>query len=121
MTPSVPPGKICYLQIPAVDVACSADFYETVFAWNIRRRADGDIAFDDTTGEVSGRWVTGRPPSAEPGIVVYVMVESVQETLEAIVAAGGEVVTPFTPQGEGEGFATFRDPAGNVLGVGQQP
>ena len=58
---------------------------------------------------------------AEPGIVVYVMVDSVEETLAAIVAAGGEVVTPFTPQGPGEGFATFRDPAGNVLGLGQQP
>ena len=49
------------------------------------------------------------------------MVDSVAETLAAIVAAGGEVVTPLTPQGPGEAFATFRDPAGNVLGLGQQP
>ncbi len=119
--PSIPAGKIAYLQIPAVDIGRSASFYETVFRWSIRRSSDGDVAFDDTVGGVSGRWITGRPPSAEPGIVVYVMVDSVEETLAAIVAAGGEVVTPFTPQGPREAFATFRDPAGNVLGLGQQP
>jgi predicted enzyme related to lactoylglutathione lyase len=79
------------------------------------------VKFDDTVGEVSGTWVTGRVPSAEPGLVVYMLVESVEQTLDKIREAGGEVVTPLTPQGEGEAFATFRDSAGNVLGIGQQP
>jgi uncharacterized protein len=121
MPPTIAPGKISYIQIPALDVDRSAAFYETVFGWNIRRRSDGEVAFDDTVGEVSGTWLTGRPPSSEPGLLVYVMVESVEETLKKISAAGGEVVTALTPQGEGEAFATFRDPAGNVLGIGQQP
>ena len=121
MPPTLAPGKICYIQIPALDVARSAGFYEKVFGWNIRRRDDGEVAFDDTVGEVSGTWITDRPRSAEPGILVYMMVESVARTLEQIVEAGGEVVTPLTAQGAGEAFATFRDPAGNVLGIGQQP
>ena len=119
--PSLAPGKICYLQLPALDIGRSARFYETVFGWHIRRNNDGEVAFDDTVGEVSGTWVTGRPPSAEPGILLYVMVESVTQTLEKITAAGGETVTPFAAQGDGEAFATFRDPAGNVLGIGPQP
>ncbi len=119
--PTFGPGKIAYVQIPALDVERSAAFYESVFGWNVRRRGDGDLAFDDGVGEVSGTWLTGRPPSSEPGIVIYVMVESVERTLAAIVEAGGDVVTPLTPQGEGEAYATFRDPAGNVLGIGQQP
>ena len=121
MPPTLAPGKVCYIQIPAVDIDRSAEFYEAVFGWNIRRRDDGEVAFDDTVGEVSGAWVTGRPPSAEPGVLLYIMVESVAQTLAKIAAAGGETVTPLTPQGEGEAFATFRDPAGNVLGIGQQP
>jgi predicted enzyme related to lactoylglutathione lyase len=121
MPPTLAPGKICHVEIPAIDERRSADFYETVFSWQIRRRGDGALAFDDTVGEVSGTWVTGRPPSREAGLVFYVMVESVQATLDRIVEAGGEVVTPFTPQGPGEAFATFRDPAGNILGIGQQP
>src|SRR5262249_11010475 len=120
MPPTPNPGKICYVQIPASDVARSVEFYEAVFSWNIRRRGDGEVAFDDTVDEVSGSWGTGRRPSAEPGLLIYVMVESVERTLERIVAAGGEVVTPPELQGEGEAFATFRDPAGNVLGIFQQ-
>ena len=121
MPPTFAPGKISYIQIPALDVERSAVFYETVFGWNIREGSDGEVKFDDTVGEVSGTWVTGRVPSAEPGLVVYMLVESVEQTLDKIREAGGEVVTPLTPQGEGEAFATFRDPAGNVLGIGQQP
>jgi predicted enzyme related to lactoylglutathione lyase len=121
LPPTILPGKICYIQIPALDVGRSAAFYETVFGWNIRRRSGGEVAFDDTVGEVSGTWLTGRPPSSEPGLLVYVMVESVEEILKKISSAGGEVVTPLTPQGEGEAFATFRDLAGNVLGIFEQP
>jgi predicted enzyme related to lactoylglutathione lyase len=65
-------GKICYVEIPATDIQRSASFYEAVFGWNIRRRTDGSIAFDDTTGEVSGTWITGRPPSGEPGLLLYI-------------------------------------------------
>jgi predicted enzyme related to lactoylglutathione lyase len=121
MSPTTAPGKIAYVQIPATDVDRSAEFYEAVFGWNIRRRGDGELAFDDTVGEVSGTWVTNRPPSSEPGLLLYIMVESVERALGKIVDAGGEVVTPLTGQGEGEAFATFRDPAGNVMGVFEQP
>lgn len=51
-------GKVCYIDIPAVHPQVSASFYETVFGWQIRQRGDGHLAFDDTTGEVSGAWVT---------------------------------------------------------------
>jgi uncharacterized protein len=121
MPPTLAPGKIAYVQIPSNDVDRSAAFYESVFGWNIRRRSDGEIAFDDGVGEVSGMWVTGRPPMSEAGLLVYVMVDSVEESLATITEAGGAVVKPLTPQGEGEAYATFRDPAGNVLGVFQQP
>jgi uncharacterized protein len=121
MPPTLAPGKICYVQIPAIDLDRSADFYEAVFGWSIRRRDDGELAFDDTVGEVSGTWVTGRPPSSVPGLLLYIMVDTVEAALEKIVEAGGEIVTPLVPQGGGEAFATFRDPGGNVLGVGQQP
>jgi predicted enzyme related to lactoylglutathione lyase len=119
--PTFAPGKIGYIQIPALDVDRAAGFYEAVFGWNIRRRGDGEIAFDDAVGEVSGTWITGRPSSSEPGLLIYIQVESVERTLELIRDAGGEPMTPLTPQGEGEAFASFRDPDGNVLGIFQQP
>jgi hypothetical protein len=61
MAPTYANGKICYIEIPATDIERSADFYKRVFGWNIRQRGDGSTSFDDTTGEVSGTWVLGRP------------------------------------------------------------
>ena len=34
-------GKLCYVEIPAVDVAASARFCRQAFGWNIRVRRDG--------------------------------------------------------------------------------
>ena len=60
MPPTLANGKICSIEMPAVDIRRSADFYAKVFGWTIRQRGDGATAFDDTTGEVSGAYVTAR-------------------------------------------------------------
>jgi predicted enzyme related to lactoylglutathione lyase len=118
--PTLSNGKICYVEIPAVDVGASVRFYQEVFGWQVRQRGDGSIAFDDTVGEVSGTWVTGRPPSREPGILIYIMVDSVAATTDAVVANGGKIVQPIGMDAP-EITARFSDPAGNVLGLYQQP
>jgi uncharacterized protein len=120
MPPTLANGKICYLEIPALDVRRSAEFYEKVFGWRIRQRGDGALAFDDTTGEVSGAWVRGRPPASAPGLLIYVMVESVAATIDAVIAHGGEIVQPIGADAP-EITARFRDPAGNVIGLYQEP
>src|SRR6266496_5566390 len=89
--PTFANGKICYVEIPASDIARSADFYRKVFGWTIRQRGDGSTAFDDGVGEVSGTWVLGRPPAPAPGLLVYIMVDDVAAMLDTIIANGGEV------------------------------
>ena len=113
-------GKICYVEIPAVDVAGSARFYQQAFGWKMRQRGDGSTSFDDTVGAVSGTFVVGRPPATEPGFGIYIMVADAAATLAAVQAAGGEIVRPVDPAA-GEVFAWFKDPGGNTLGVYQQP
>lgn len=119
-SPNYRTGKICYIEIPALDISQSAQFYQQAFGWHIRERNDGSTAFDDTTGEVSGTWVLGRPTSNDPGLLVSIMVASAATTIEAIIAAGGVIVQPVNPA-EHEVYALFRDPAGNILGIYQQP
>jgi predicted enzyme related to lactoylglutathione lyase len=106
--------------MPATDVARSAEFYRRVFGWNIRKRGDGATAFDDGVGEVSGAWVVGRPPASTPGLMVYIMVDSVAAAVEAVVANGGEIVQPVGADAP-EITARFRDPGGNVIGLYQEP
>jgi len=113
-------GKICYVQIPATDAERSAGFYEQAFGWNIRRRDDGVVAFDDGLGEVSGQWATGRPPSAEPGLLFYIMVDDAAQSVEAVKAAGGEIVQPIGGDAP-EITARFLDPGGNVIGLYEEP
>ena len=120
MPPTLANGKICYIELPAVDVQASADFYADVFGWRVRKRGNGSPAFDDTTGEVSGTWVAGRMPLAEPGLLLYIMVDSVAATIDAVRAHGGELVQPIGADAP-EITARFRDPAGNVIGLYQEP
>ena len=119
MSPTTGNGKICYIEMPATDIARSADFYRKTFGWKVRRRGDGSTAFDDTVGEVSGTWVLGRP-AATPGFVVYIMVDDIAATCAAIVANGGEIVQPIGVD-DPEITARFRDPGGNIVGLYQEP
>ena len=120
MPPTLTNGKICYIEIPAVDIRRSADFYAKVFGWRLRQRGDGSTAFDDATSEVSGTWVLGRPPSSVPGLLLYIMVDSVAATVDGVIAHGGQLVQPIGADAP-EVTARFRDPAGNVLGLYQEP
>ena len=120
MPPTLGNGKICYIEIPATDVALSADFYSKVFGWNIRQRGDGATAFDDAVGQVSGAWVTGRPPAAQPGFMIYIWVDSVADTVQAVIANGCEIVQPIGVDAP-EITARFRDPGGNIVGLYQEP
>lgn len=120
MPPMSTNGKICYVELPALEIERSAAFYERVFGWQIRQRGDGSTAFDDTTGEVSGSWVTGRPPATEPGLMLYIMVDDAAAAVDVVVAAGGEIVQPIGGDAP-EITARFRDPGGNVIGIYQEP
>ncbi len=118
MPPKFANGKICYIEIPATDIARSAEFYRAVFGWDIRQRGDGHVAFDDGVGEVSGTWVRGRSP-AQPGLLVYIMVDDMEAVIKAVTANGGTIVQPVGADAP-EITARFADPAGNVIGLYQQ-
>jgi predicted enzyme related to lactoylglutathione lyase len=120
MPPTRANGKICYVELPATDVPRSVAFYQAVFGWTIRRRGDGQPAFDDSVGEVSGSWVVGRPPSQKPGLLLYIMVDNIAATIEAVIAHGGRLVQPVGADAP-EITARFSDPEGNIIGLYQEP
>jgi predicted enzyme related to lactoylglutathione lyase len=113
------PGGVSYLRIPAPDPQRSAAFYAAVFGWTV----DTDRAnpnFQDGTGHVIGHFMADLPVAdGGAGVRPYVYVERLGETLELVVASGGAVATAAYPEGDLT-VATFRDPAGNEIGVWQQ-
>jgi len=120
MAPTLANGKICYIEIPSGDIIISSSFYKEVFGWIIRNRSDGHIAFDDTVGEVSGSWVLNRNAVADTGILIYIMVDNIENTISKIISNGGKIVQPVGMDSP-EITARFTDPAGNLFGLYQEP
>ena len=61
--------------------------------------------------------MVGRPPTTDPGLLVFIFVDHVAATIDAIVHEGGEVIRSIgeeTPE-----VGRFHDPAGNVFGLFQ--
>ncbi len=112
--PTFANGKICYIEIPALNIQQSAKFYQTVFGWNIREDNGGNISFDDTVGQVSGMWVLDREPAIKPGLLISIMVYSIFDSLKLIVENNGKVVQAPSDKAS-DVTALFSDPAGNVF------
>ncbi len=112
-------GKICYVQMPALDVQVSADFYQWVFDWRIRERGNGEVVFDDPVGGVSGVWDTSRKAADDPGMIVSIIVRDAMASADAIAAAGGTIVDAPDPL-QSDVHGTCRNPAGNLLSIYEQ-
>jgi predicted enzyme related to lactoylglutathione lyase/extradiol dioxygenase family protein len=103
-------GQIGYLQLPAVDIARSAAFYETVFGWST---ADGGF---EAPGMI-GQWTTDRPVAAEGGPVVWICADNLCPTLERVREAGGVVLGRPRLDGGERWLSEINDPAGNRVGI----
>lgn len=107
-------GQLSYLQIPALSVRQSAEFYSRVFGWNIEHPHPGF----DAPGLI-GQWTTDRSPTRDAGMLPWLNVDSMVEAMKLVRAYGGEVLEHPTPDGPDRLLATVRDPAGNVIGLVQ--
>lgn len=107
-----PHGQIGYLEIPVLDVAASANFYAKVFGW----QAEAGQSGFEAPGMI-GQWSTEQKPSSESGPMIWICVDQLYPTLEAVVDAGGRVrQQPELDHGE-RWLVRVEDPAGNLIGL----
>jgi predicted enzyme related to lactoylglutathione lyase len=109
-------GSPSYLHIPAADVRAAAAFYRDVFGWTIHNADSDRPGFETPNGSLGGAWMGNQTPMREAGLLLYIYVDDVDGTVAKITGNGGEMVTEPYPQGTLR-VATFRDPAGNLLGL----
>jgi|SRR5215470_1815627 len=112
-------GRIAYVQIPALDVQASARFYADTFGWQLRGGGDTHLSFTDATGDTIGAFVSDRPVPQTAGVVLYIYVHGLDAALERIDYNGGRREREPYPEGD-IWVATFRDPAGNLVGIWQK-
>jgi len=110
-------GAITYMHIPAGDVGKAAAFYRDVFGWTIHNADSDRPGFETPDGRLGGAWMSRDLEIAEtPGLLPYIYVDDVEQTVARIVSHKGEIVTEPYPEGMLT-VATFRDPAGNQIGI----
>ncbi len=114
------PAAICYVEIPAPDVERAGSFYSSVFGWKIEPSGLTEQKywmFSTGENQLMGG-LTPDLPVQDGGVIFYLKVEDISETLAAVLKAGGAPVQETKEIGGGFGYsAVFRDPNGNRIGL----
>jgi predicted enzyme related to lactoylglutathione lyase len=116
-----------WIEIKTHNIEETANFYENLFGWKIieKETAEGlDVWIFDTGGtprlqnlQRGSIWL--RPANETPGIIVYIVVNNIDSTLNKVVGLGGKIVTPKTLQGP-HFRACCTDPGGNLFGLWEE-
>ena len=118
--------SVVHFEIPADDVARAKDFYSSIFGWQLQDMPEMDYTIVQTTAVDENQMPTApgaingglmRRSQDTPSPVLTIDVESVDQALEQVEAAGGKVVRPRTEIPGMGAFAYFTDPEGNTLGL----
>ena len=118
--------SVVHFEIPADDVARAKQFYSSVFDWQLQDMPEMDYTIVRTTevdenqmptsaGAINGGLM--RRSAETPAPVLTIDVESVDQALKQVEAAGGRTVRPRTEIPGMGAFAYFTDPEGNTIGL----
>lgn len=111
-------NRVAYFELMGPDGDVQRDFYAAMFGWNLQA-VPGFGAYytvgKDAIGIDGG---VGKGPDEGPSYAtIYIEVDSIDEHLGRIEAAGGSTIVPRTVIPDTVTFAMFADPAGNVVGL----
>ncbi len=114
----MPSGVIEWIEFPAPNPEVLADFYHTVFGWEITEYHEPPYLFTDSSRRVRGGFTATLEPMPQYGVMVSITVDDVDVTLKAVKANSGEIVLERVDLPDGLGsFASIRDPAGNRVSI----
>ena len=110
-------GDITHMDIPVDDMGRATAFYNDVLGWQIAEM-EGFEGYPmwQAPNQVSGGGFVSRDESI-PTMRNYVEVDSIDEVLAKVTAAGGSVLLEKSPITETSWFAVFADTEGNQMGL----
>lgn len=111
--------EICHVEIPSTDIAKSKEFYEKLFGWKVELLPEMNYALWTPPEGPGGGFNDVKEPCtcAESGVVVYILVESVDEKVKEVESAGGKIVKPKTAVTDMGWYAIFQDTADGVVAL----
>lgn len=111
------PNRFNWVEIRVRDLEKAKNFYGSLFDWKITGEENKDWAYWlIDTGEKPGGGMWRFPEGKPLGVLVYILVDDIDRTLEKVEQLGGKVVAPKSREGE-NAMATFADPDGNLFGL----
>ena len=126
-------NKVVHFEIPADDLARAKTFYRQLFDWQVQdwTMPDGHVYVGVRTVEIDETtYVPKEPGAINGGIVqrsavsrtpqVTVNVASIDEHLERVKGAGGQVLKGKTSVGDMGYYAYVSDTEGNLLGLWEE-
>lgn len=117
----MPKTYVCHIVIPAKDLEKTAQFYEKVLSFEVKRHTPGPQYWFWSSGELDrgGAFDSGVKPVGEAsGILIYFEVASINATLEMVKEAGGVVLRGRDEISPEFGWdAYFLDVSGNAIGL----
>ena len=110
---------ICHVEIPTTDFEKAKVFYSNLFGWKVNMMPDMNYAAFQTGAEPGGGFnkVDKVTSLGEEGVLIYVSVDEIQQTLAKVTELGGNIVKEKTEIPEIGWYALFVDPEGNVIGI----
>ena len=122
--------KVVHFELPADDISRAKQFYDSVFGWGLQDMEGMDYT-SITTVQVDENQMPTEPGAINGGLtsrsdevnvpVLTVDVDSIDDTLNSVEAAGGSPVRPRTEISGMGAYAYFRDTEGNVVGLWETP
>ena len=120
--PFQPDNFVCWMEIPVTDIDRATAFYNAVFETELTRDDSGPnpmaiFPFPPDKPSVAGHLYPGKPPAKGSGPTIHIVVPGkLEEAMERVTKAGGEVVSPAIAIPPGR-FAYAHDLDGNSIGL----
>ena len=109
--------RFVHIEIPSSELVKTGRFYSHVFGWIMDYDKEADYLLFETGDGMNGAFYHSPEHTGHQGVVVYINVESIEETLELIQKHGGKAVVQKREVKDLGSFALFGDPDNNVLGI----
>ena len=104
-------ARLNYVELPVADIREAKAFYEAAFGWSLT--GFGPTYAATMTGDTD-IGLQGDPAEATKAPLPVIEVDDLEAALDAVTAAGGEIVRPIFAFPGGRRFQ-FRDPSGNEV------
>lgn len=122
------PGSIVHVEIPTKDLAKTKKFYGEVFGWKFQDMPEMNYTMFEAPGGPAGG-LRAPMEKNDPGVLNYILVNSIDETLKKVEKAGGRVLhgkqeIPGPGNQVAGWMAIFQDSTGAVQAIwkaGPQP